>query len=68
MKWISVENDRMPNHDRAVLVCNINNEEAPICLGIQVPGGCREFHIIEINQRSKDVTHWMELPKLPKKL
>jgi dTDP-glucose pyrophosphorylase len=66
MNWIDVFNDRMPDHNGVVLCCNANDEDSPICLGVQVRDGDTEFYIFEIDQKSDKVTHWMELPEKPK--
>lgn len=64
MEWIDV-NERMPDHNGSVLCCNINDEDAPICIGVQVADGETEFYLFEIEYKSKSVTHWMELPPKP---
>lgn len=66
-QWISVEDDRMPDHNGAVLVCNINDPEAPICIGVQCADGETDFHLFEANEKTNMVTHWMELPSPPVK-
>lgn len=64
MEWIDV-NERMPDHNGNVLCCNINVDDAPICIGVQVADGETEFYIFELEEKSKSVTHWMELPNKP---
>ncbi len=65
MNWIDVENDRMPDHNGTVLCCNVNNEDAPICLGVQVADGESDFYLFELGEKSNRITHWMELPPKP---
>jgi hypothetical protein len=64
MYWIEVRKDTMPNHFETVLCCNVNDLDAPICLGISVNNE-NEFYLFELGEKSKQVTHWMQLPEKP---
>jgi len=64
MEWISV-NERMPEHNGAVLCCNAQDKDCPVCIGVQVANEQSDFYLFEIGEISTMITHWMELPKLP---
>lgn len=61
MNWISV-NDRLPEHGEDVLV---TDGEACMVTNFLLSVKMFEFYSIDWWNNS-EVTHWMELPKLPK--
>ena len=65
MNWIDIH-DKMPDHNETVICCNVNDPESPICLGMKILDSEVEFYIFELDEKTKQVTHWMELPNKPK--
>lgn len=63
MNWIPV-NEKKPEFNVAVLVCNIN-EDPDNNVTVAVRGDNDDFWLMEANIFSDRITHWMELPKPP---
>jgi dTDP-glucose pyrophosphorylase len=67
MNWIEIKNEGMPNHFETVLCYNANEQDCEICLGVSVNNET-EFYLFELGEKSKQVTHYMELPEKPKSI
>ena len=61
MKWISIE-DRLPPEDEFVLICDSSTKlvEMGICMD-------EKFFIPHLAYKLINATHWMPLPKIPKR-
>ena len=67
-KWISVK-DRLPDKDflesgKTYLVCS----SSTVCLTTCIFTNNKWLTTDKITQQITDITHWMPLPELPKKL
>ena len=65
LEWISVE-DRLPNDDEAVLMCEMGRKGLPLIGWYEVEDVIPGFYIANSFQDARvHVTHWIPIPKPP---
>ena len=66
-EWVSVYDDRMPDHNGYVLLYIPIDEDitsGEITIGVQVSDGETYFHVPEIGGKTDKALYWRELPEL----